>query len=46
LLPARSFDAPMNILDVSKAQHLLQWQPEIALQDGMARLLQHMKCLL
>jgi len=45
LLPARSFDAPMNILDVSKAQHLLQWQPEIALRDGMARLLQHMQRL-
>ena len=45
LLPARKFDTPTNILDISRARQELQWQPQMSLEDGMAALLQHMRCV-
>lgn len=37
--PARSFDVPRNVLDITKAATLLGWRPEISLEDGVAELI-------
>ncbi|MEK6420534.1 MAG: NAD-dependent epimerase/dehydratase family protein [Burkholderia gladioli] len=37
--PARRFDVPTNVLDVSLAESVLGWRPRTAFADGMARLL-------
>lgn len=36
-LPGRPFDVPVSILDVSKAQRVLAWKPEISLTEGLSR---------
>lgn len=36
-LPARAFDVPTNILDISKAKAFLGWQPETSFHDGLSR---------
>lgn len=36
---ARSFDIPVNVLDVSKARKLLNWQPNLSFSEGYARML-------
>jgi UDP-glucose 4-epimerase len=36
-LPARSFDVPVNILDISLAVNYLKWSPKVGLQDGIFR---------
>lgn len=36
-MPARKFDVPVNILDISRAMKYLDWKPRIGLQDGIAR---------
>ena len=33
--PARRFDVPAIVLDISRAQHELQWHPDIKFQDGL-----------
>lgn len=33
----RSFDVPINVLDISKAQMYLGWQPTVELQEGISR---------
>jgi UDP-glucose 4-epimerase len=35
--PARIFDVPVNILDISQAGIHLNWQPTIGLQEGISR---------
>lgn len=45
-LPARKLDVPINVLDISRAQKELLWQPQIPLEEGLARTwdwLQHRK---
>lgn len=34
----RPFDVPVNILDISRAQTLLNWYPSISLLDGITRM--------
>ena len=34
-LPSRSFDVPVNYLDISKAKAILNWQPATSLDDGI-----------
>lgn len=34
-LPSRSFDVPVNYLDISKAKEILNWQPATSLDDGI-----------
>lgn len=34
---ARAEDVPINVLDISRAKRLLQWQPEVSLTDGISR---------
>jgi UDP-glucose 4-epimerase len=36
-LPARSFDVPTSVLDISRARALLRWQPETTFHDGLAK---------
>jgi UDP-glucose 4-epimerase len=36
-MPARIFDVPVNILDISQAKLHLNWQPAIGLQEGISR---------
>lgn len=36
-LPAREFDVPVSVLDISKAAELLDWRPETTFPDGLSR---------
>lgn len=36
-LPARAFDVPMNVLDISRARMQLSWQPAVGLLEGISR---------
>ena len=35
--PARQFDVPSNILDITRAQSLLGWRPAFSFDEGLAR---------
>jgi UDP-glucose 4-epimerase len=35
--PARSFDVPANVLDISRIKAALAWRPRVPLGDGIAR---------
>jgi len=37
-LPARKFDVPFNVLDISRAKKYLDWTPVVGLQDGIFRM--------
>ena len=39
-LPGRSFDVPVNVLDISRAHRYLGWQPKVSFYDGLSRTLQ------
>lgn len=39
-LPARNCDVPVNILDIGRAEHTLDWTPQVDLYQGISRLLQ------
>lgn len=34
-LPSRSFDVPVNVLDNQKIQQAFDWQPQVALEEGL-----------
>ncbi|MCR4265866.1 NAD-dependent epimerase/dehydratase family protein [Nitratireductor sp. ZSWI3] len=36
---SRSFDAPSNVLSIARARELLQWEPEIGIDEGVSELL-------
>lgn len=36
-LPARAFDVPVNVLDVSKAAKLLGWTPQMSFAEGLSK---------
>lgn len=38
--PSRTFDLPVNVLDVTLAKRLLGWTPSTRFSDGMARMLE------
>lgn len=38
--PGRSFDVPVNVLDISRAREHLGWEPATAFRDGLRRTLQ------
>lgn len=38
-LPARAFDVPTNVLDISRAKVFLDWQPETSFHDGLSQTL-------
>jgi len=35
--PGRPFDVPENVLDIARARADLDWEPEVGLEDGLAR---------
>lgn len=35
--PSRCFDVPVNVLDITKAFEVLNWQPKVSLQEGIGR---------
>jgi UDP-glucose 4-epimerase len=35
--PGRRFDVPVNVLDITRAQHELGWRPRMQLTDGLRR---------
>lgn len=35
--PPRAFDVPVNVLDISKAESLLKWKPQIQFSEGLSR---------
>jgi UDP-glucose 4-epimerase len=35
--PARPFDVPVNVLDITRAREILKWRPEIGLEVGLQR---------
>jgi UDP-glucose 4-epimerase len=41
--PGRDFDVPEIYLDIAKAQHLLAWQPQVPLAEGIGRLVAAMR---
>ena len=40
---ARKLDVPSNILDISKAKQILDWQPRVTLEEGITRTLEWLK---
>lgn len=36
-LPARAFDVPASVLDISRAAELLNWRPETTFAEGLSR---------
>lgn len=42
-LPSRSFDVPVNYLDISKAKEILNWYPETSLEIGIANTFEWIK---
>ncbi|MBT0571529.1 NAD-dependent epimerase/dehydratase family protein [Curvibacter sp. CHRR-16] len=42
-LPGRGFDVPVNVLDISRAKTVWDWQPHITLKAGIARTWQWMQ---
>jgi UDP-glucose 4-epimerase len=43
--PARKLDVPVNCLDIELAKRELGWQPQIALEEGVARTWEWLKAL-
>jgi len=43
--PARIFDVPELVLDVSRARYHLNWSPKIPLEQGIARTWEWVKTL-
>jgi len=39
----RSFDIPVSVLDISKAQTVLKWQPSLTFSQGYARMLSDLR---
>jgi UDP-glucose 4-epimerase len=37
-LEGRSFDVPVNVLDISLAKAALNWEPRLSLEIGLARM--------
>jgi UDP-glucose 4-epimerase len=35
--PARPFDVPINVLNISRARNILGWEPRVSFADGIAR---------
>lgn len=42
-LPARAFDVPVSVLDISRAARLLDWTPQISFSEGLSRTAEWLK---
>lgn len=43
--PARSFDVPASVLDITRAKEVLAWEPQIKLVDGLVKTVEWMQRL-
>lgn len=41
--PARAFDVPVSVLDISKAAEFLNWKPQISFAEGLSRTAQWLR---
>lgn len=42
-LPARAFDVPVNLLDISRAAETLNWKPQVTFSEGLSRTAQWLR---
>lgn len=42
-LPARRFDVPVNVLNITRARKMLAWQPRVSFNEGLRRTLDWMR---
>jgi len=42
-LPARAFDVPVSVLDISKAAEFLNWKPQVSFGEGLSRTAQWLR---
>lgn len=42
-LPARDFDVAQNVLDITRARDLLDWEPRVSLMHGLSQTLEWMR---
>lgn len=42
-LPARAFDVPVSVLDISKAAEFLNWKPQVSFSEGLSRTAQWLR---
>jgi UDP-glucose 4-epimerase len=42
-LPARAFDVPVNILDITMAAEFLEWKPQTSFAAGLSRTIQWLR---
>lgn len=43
--PARTFDVPVSILDISMAAEFLDWRPQVSFKEGLSRTAQWLRSL-
>jgi UDP-glucose 4-epimerase len=43
-MPARNFDTPINVLDISKARESFHWEPRTELKAGISKTWQWIQC--
>jgi UDP-glucose 4-epimerase len=41
--PGRKIDVPANVLDITLAQKVLQWKPQIMIEEGLRKTFQYLK---
>jgi nucleoside-diphosphate-sugar epimerase len=41
--PARDFDVPANVLDITRARSLLCWSPKISFEEGLSRRIAYLR---
>ena len=41
--PGRKIDVPANVLDITLAQRVLQWKPQIGIEEGLRKTFQYLK---
>lgn len=41
-MPARPFDVPVNVLDITRARDIIKWRPEIGLEEGLQRTMSYL----
>ena len=43
--PSRKIDVPSNVLDIGRAERLLDWTPRVAMETGLARTMEYLDAL-
>ena len=42
-MPARAFDVPVSMLDITLAEKYLHWKPETSLSDGLRKTVEYIR---